>query len=324
MRAGVGFEVEGDFLFRADAHDAGSKRVLGHVLPAGRGVEDGEEVLDLLAAHPSTARLIARKLATRFVSDTPPPALVERLARTFVATRGNLAALVREIAASPEFWAEAKHREKIKSPFELAASALRAVGAQVDDPFDTARWIARMGQPPYAYQAPTGWPDRAAQWVNSGALLNRMNFGLELAAGRIEGVRVDLGRLIAGGKTAAQREALELAVPMLLPERPSAETVRELGPMLGSPELAQKLAEAKAGASSEAFDAMLDEDAPHRRSMDAGGGKRGRRDDGFDRGYGWLRERGGDRGPRAEALAPPTPLAEVAGLILGSPEFQRR
>jgi hypothetical protein len=151
-----------------------------------------------------------------------------------------------------------------------------------------------------------------------------MNFGLELAAGRIAGVRVDLAGLIAGGKTASQREALELAVPALLPERPSAETVRELGPMLGSPELARRLAEAKAGASSDAFDAVLDEDAADRRSMEEGAGGRARRDDGFDRGRGWLRERVGDRAPRAQALAPPTPLAEVAGLILGSPEFQRR
>ncbi len=319
LRAGVGFEVEGDFLFRADAHDAGPKRVLGHALPAGRGIEDGEEVLDILAAHPSTARLVARKLAVRFVSDTPPPALVERLAQTFLATHGDLAALVRALAESPEFWAEAGHRGKIKSPFELAASALRALGAEVDDPLDTARWIARMGQQPYAYQAPTGWPDRAAQWVNSGALLNRMSFGLELAAGRIDGVRVDLARLSAGAEPASQSEALARFMPLLLPQRPSAETVRELGPILGSPELARRLAEAKASAPGDPLAAEFDEIAGEdRRSM------RRRTGDDAGRGFGWSGRRDPDRPTAARTFAPPTPLEEVVGVILGSPEFQRR
>ncbi len=316
LRADVGFAVQGDFLFRADTHDAGPKTVLGHRLAAGRGIEDGEEVLDLLASQPATARLLARQLAVRFVSDEPPAALVDRLARTYLATRGDLRATLRALAAAPEFWAPAARRQKIKSPFEVAVSALRATGAEVTDPLDTVRWIARMGQQLYAFQAPTGWPDRASQWVNSGALLNRMNFGLQLAAGRVAGVTLDLAQLDGGREPESPEAALSTFVPLLLPERDAAETARLLTRMLRDPALAGKVVQAipEGGAEAEGTGAgaVMEEEATEffgEQPLRPGG-----------RGYG----AGGERKRPPIHLDPPTPLEQVVGLILGSPAFQRR
>ena len=193
----LGFRAGDGFLFRADAHDAGAKRVLGRSLPAGRGIEDGEEVLDLLARHPATAHHIAFELARRFVADAPPPALVDRLAATFRATDGDLRQVMRSLAASPELWASVAEGGKVKSPFEVAVSALRALGATVEDPAAIVDWVARMGEPLYAWQAPTGPPDTAAEWIGTGALVARMNFGPALAGGRLPGVAFDLHRLVA-------------------------------------------------------------------------------------------------------------------------------
>lgn len=186
----LGFEIEGQFLFRADAHDAGEKVILGRRFPAGRGIEDGEAVLDLVAAHPATARHLATKLAVRFVSDQPSKALVDRLAQVYQTSGGDTRAMLAAIASSPEFWKRENVGAKIKSPFELVTSALRSTGARVEDPRETVEWIAKMGQPLYGAPAPTGYPDRAEAWVNTGALLQRMSFGLELAAGRVRGVEL--------------------------------------------------------------------------------------------------------------------------------------
>ncbi|HEX2643829.1 MAG TPA: DUF1800 domain-containing protein, partial [Thermoanaerobaculia bacterium] len=196
-RGRLGFEVDGQFLFRADAHDAGKKVILGRSFPAGRGIEDGEAVLDLVASHPATARHLAAKLAVRFVSDQPSPALIDRLAQVYRTSGGDTRAMLAALASSPEFWKRETVGAKIKSPFEVVASALRSTGAQVEDPREALEWIAKMGQPLYAAPAPTGYPDRAEAWVNTGALLQRMNFGLELAAGRVRGVEVDADRAVA-------------------------------------------------------------------------------------------------------------------------------
>jgi uncharacterized protein (DUF1800 family) len=165
--------------------------VLGHRLPAGRGVEDGEEVLDILARHPAAARFIAAKLARRFVSDTPPAALVERAAATFTRTDGDIREVVRTIVTSPEFFSRAAWRAKVKTPFEVVVSALRATGAPPDPTPRTAAVVARLGQPLYMHQAPNGWPDAADAWINTGAILDRINFGMAMGAGRVPGVARD-------------------------------------------------------------------------------------------------------------------------------------
>ncbi len=224
------FVRQGDFLFLKNAHDAGEKIILEQTFPAGGGIEEGERVLDILARHPATARHLSHKLATRFVSDNPPDTLVNRLARTFLKTDGDIPALMRALAASPEFWHEAVQRTKIKSPFELAAGALRALEADVKNPRPALRWIARMGQPLYAYQQPTGYPDRAEAWMNAGTLVTRMNFGLDLALGRIRGIRIDLRPPDRDDPSDAA--LLETYAALLLPGQDLPETLRELAPTI--------------------------------------------------------------------------------------------
>jgi uncharacterized protein (DUF1800 family) len=194
-RALTGWTLErglqgGAFVFRPQLHDAGEKVILGTRFPAGRGQEEGEAVLDLLARHPSTARFLATKLVRRFVSDTPPATLITRAADTFTRTDGDLREVVRTIVTSPEFFSSAAYRAKVKRPFELVTSALRAVGAAPDTTLRTAQLIGRLGQPLFGHQAPNGYPETGDAWMNTGAILNRINFGLAVAAGRVPGVRL--------------------------------------------------------------------------------------------------------------------------------------
>jgi uncharacterized protein (DUF1800 family) len=177
----------GGFVFTPIMHDAGEKVVLGHRLRAGRGIEDGEELLDILARHPSTAHFIAFKLARRFVSDTPSAALVERAAATFTRTDGDIREVVRTIVTSPEFFAHESYRAKVKTPFEVVLSALRAIGAAPDTTPRTSQVIASLGEPYFGHLTPNGWPETADGWMGTGAILNRINFGLMLAAGRLPG-----------------------------------------------------------------------------------------------------------------------------------------
>lgn len=171
-------------------HDDKAKTVLGHTIKAGGGENDLEQVLDILAAHPSTARHVATKLAIRFVSDTPPAALVDRAAARFTATRGDLREVVRTIITSPEFFAPEAYRVKVKTPLEFVASALRATGAEVRSAVPLARELRDMGMPLYFCQPPTGYDDTATTWVSAGALVSRMNFAVALGKNQIRGVRI--------------------------------------------------------------------------------------------------------------------------------------
>jgi uncharacterized protein (DUF1800 family) len=195
-RALTGWSIDrprggGSFTFNARLHDTGQKIVLGHVIKAGGGESDGEQVLDILAAHPSTATFIATKLARRFVSDTPPPALVERAAKRFRDTDGDLREVVRLILTSPEFLSPDAYRAKVKTPFEFVVSALRASGAEVEDARPLVREVQQLGMPLYMCQPPTGYKDTGDAWVNTGALVSRMNLALRLASGQVKGTRVD-------------------------------------------------------------------------------------------------------------------------------------
>jgi uncharacterized protein (DUF1800 family) len=165
--------------------------VLGHVIRAGGEQSDGEQVLDILAKQPATASFIATKLVRRFVSDTPPPALVQRAAARFRETDGDLREVMRTILTSPEFLAPDAYRAKVKSPFEFVVSALRATGADVQDAMPLVRELQQQGMPLYMCQPPTGYKDTADAWVNTGALVARMNFALRLAQGQIRGTRMD-------------------------------------------------------------------------------------------------------------------------------------
>jgi uncharacterized protein (DUF1800 family) len=206
-RPGGRGEGEFAFIFRPAMHDRGEKVILGQRFPAGRGVEEGREVLRLLARHPSTARHIARKLAERFVSDAPPPALVDTLAAVFLRSGGDLREVTRTLFTAEAFYDPAVRGGRIKRPFELVASALRATGAEVGAVPPLLQMLRTLGHLPYQESAPTGYPARKEEWVNSGALLNRMNFGLALAAGQLRGVRVQEA-LLADAVRAGSREEL--------------------------------------------------------------------------------------------------------------------
>jgi uncharacterized protein (DUF1800 family) len=174
----------GGFHFDPRLHDNREKIVLGHRIKAGGGIEDGEQVLDILAEHPATARFIATKLARRFVSDDPPPALVERAAATFRETHGDLRSVMRVILTSPEFLAPEAYRAKVKTPLEFIVSSVRATGAEVMSARPLVQQMQVLGMPLYQCQPPTGYKDTADAWANTGALVGRMNFAMTLATNR--------------------------------------------------------------------------------------------------------------------------------------------
>jgi uncharacterized protein (DUF1800 family) len=207
----------GEFVYNDRIHDKGEKIVLGVKIPAGGGQEDAEQVLDILARHPSTARFISTKLAKKFVADDPPPALIDRMAKTFRESNGDIRVVMAAMIESPEFFSEGAFRAKVKTPLELVVSAVRAAGAEVSFAIPLATQIAQLGQPLYRKIEPTGYSSANAEWVNSGALLARMNFALALAANRVPGSAVDVSRF-------ESEPAAEVARQILFRE-PAAQTL---------------------------------------------------------------------------------------------------
>ena len=191
-----------EFWFNERLHDSNPKMVLGHRINAG-GMRDGEEVLALLARDPHTAHHLSLEIARHFVSDNPPDPLVDRMAQTYESTDGDIRAVLHTMIYSPEFWSRDAFRAKIKTPFELVASAARAIGADANLPLALVQWTGRIGEPLYQCQPPTGYSDKADAWVNTGALLSRLNYSLALAGNRLPGVKTDVASLF-GGKAAAQ------------------------------------------------------------------------------------------------------------------------
>ena len=228
----------GGFRFDSSAHDATPKLVLGHALPAGRADEDGEEVLDIVARHPSTALFIATKLVRHFVSDTPPPALVQRAAATFTTSDGDIRQVLAVIVSSPEFYTKASMRSKVKTPYELVASTYRVMQARPDTAGRSVQLAATLGQPLYGHLTPDGWPDEADAWMNTGAVLSRINFGSNVAAGRVFGINAGKWTppsLAAGASLEQQVDAISAAI---LQGEMSADTHRVL--MSGSNPLAAR------------------------------------------------------------------------------------
>jgi uncharacterized protein (DUF1800 family) len=280
------------FRFRPRFHDAGQKVVLGHVLPAGRGIEDGEDVLDIIARHPSTAHYIARKLCQRLAGDVPPQELVDRAAATFTRTDGDIRQVVWTIVTSPEFYARTAYRSKVKSPFEVVVSSLRAMGAAPDTSPRTAQIIARMGEPIFGHQAPDGYPETGESWMNTGAILNRINFGLAVAAQRVPGATIDRWPESHALMTASRASQVDAVVSSILGGDASPDTRAILlsgeHPLLAAGNSQGNLAGKAAGDSGAA-----------------------RMDDTGDRGT-------------VSSTARVQGLAQVVGLALGAPEFQRR
>lgn len=302
-----GFVHKGDFLFAAPLHDKKEKTLLGKTFPAGGGFEEGVQLLQLLAEHPATARFISRKLAVRFVSDNPSPALVDKMALAFTQSGGDIAVVLKTMVSTVEFWTAAAKNQKTKSPFELAISAVRALDADIRSATDLNRWISKMGQPLYAYQAPTGYPDKGQFWINSGSIINRMNFGLTLASGKIDGVRFNLSALNHDHEPESAAAVLRVYCGLLLPGRKTGATIKRLAPLLNAPGLEQKVAAAALKKQQENTDRengmveAFDEES---------------------RNKGFSKE--SPQRPVASVEKTETTLAQVTGIIIGSPEFQRR
>ena len=283
----------GQFRFNPRLHDDGEKVVLGHKIPAGGGVRDGLMVLEILARHPSTAKFIATKLARRFVSDDPSPALVGRAAAAFTRSDGDIRETLRALLASPEFNSAESYRAKIKTPFELAASALRTLGAEVEVRPALVQWVARMGEPLYGYQAPTGYPDEASYWVNTGALLERLNFSLALVSNRIPGARVDLARFVGEEATSSRAVDQKAVVERFL----DVALQGDVSPRSREVLMKQLTAQADAPITT----APDDEETREKNFASA------------------RRER-----QQAGATVGNPEVARIAALVIGSPEFQRQ
>ncbi len=229
-RKGSGFE------YNDKMHDKFQKIVLGHVIPAGGGMNDGLEVLNILAHSPVTAHFICQKLAERFVADDPPPSLVNRMAQNFLKTGGNLRDVMQTMLLSPEFWSHGAYQAKVKTPFEMVASAVRASNADVTSAFVLSNELQKLGEPLYRKIEPTGYSSANAEWVSSAALLERMNFALALTHDRVPGVKVDTGgwQLQSGGDPMALARSI-------LEQNPSPQTQAAIEKTLASNQIQNQL-----------------------------------------------------------------------------------
>ncbi len=229
----------GTFEYNDKVHDKGQKVVLGHVIPAGGGMGDGLRVIDILSQHPSTARFISLKLAQRFVADDPPPSLVAHMAKTYQKTKGDLREVIRTMLTSPEFWSQGAYNAKIKTPFEMVASALRVTNADLTSGYALANEFQKLGEPLYRKVEPTGYSAENSEWVSSGGLLDRMNFALALAHNRYPGATVDL----PGWASSATSDPIGFA-RSLLERDPSPQTMSAIGKIVNDPSVRAQLASA--------------------------------------------------------------------------------
>jgi len=288
-QAGVPDDAEsGSFYFNQRWHESGAKTVLGQKVDEG-GVKDGLKVIDILVAHPSTAKFIAKKLAVKFVSDTPSDGLVNRVAEAFSKSKGDIRTTLRTLFSDKEFFAPETYRAKIKSPFELAVSSIRALGADTNGGPQMLAMLNKLGEIPYGYQAPTGYPDTAEDWVNTGALLERLNYSIALSSNQIAGTRVDLKQFAAKDKAGV----LDKTVSLVLGGELSAGTRATL-----LKQMEQPLPDVKA--PTEVKDDLT---VPNMREGQAGGQNRQAR---------LLRPSGDPE------------VFKVVSLVLGTPEFQRQ
>lgn len=305
----------GGFIFRPEWHDAGEKTFLGHKLAAGRGEQDGDDVLDIVSRSPATAHFLARQLARRLVSDSPSTALVEAAAQTYLKTDGDIREVVRTIVTSPEFFSSRVYHAKVKSPFEVVVSAARALGAAPDTTPRTALAVAYLGEPVFGHRDPNGWPETGESWMNTGAILNRINFGQAVAANRLPGATLRTWPGADSLSAASRATQVDAVVNSILEGAASPDTRKIL--MSGEHPLA-------ASAAQQATQAQMPADSGDATTSDmamaAAPKNRGTAKQQGVPGPG----RGLARNPIIGPAPQLTGLAQVVGLALGSPEFQRR
>jgi len=227
-----------EFVFKPEFHDEGKKVVMGHTFNDG-GERDGEEALAMLANDPHTAKFISTELARHFVSDTPPAALVARMTKSYESSGGDIRSVLRTMIYSPEFWSKETYRAKVKTPFELVASTARALDADVTVSLPLAGWVGRMGEPLFLCQPPTGYSDKASTWVNTGALLNRLNFALGFASDHMAGANVDLADMFGEDASKDPETALSRSLDLFLDGQVAATTRQTLEARLNDPQILQ-------------------------------------------------------------------------------------
>jgi uncharacterized protein (DUF1800 family) len=291
----------GGAMYDENRHEPGTKMVLGHKIKE-NGQKEGLEVLHILATNPATAHFISQKLAVRFVSDDPPPALVNRMAATFLKSDGNIKAVLLTMYKSPEFWSPQVYRAKLKTPVEFMASALRASGADVKSPLPLVQAMDRLGMPIYGMLTPQGYSWKADEWVSSNALISRMNFALVLSSNRVMGVKTDWPTLLRA--TDAELET---------PVTPDVETENKLEIAL--------LGEPATDRTRSTVLAQFADPTAQQSAEEAFKSKPATQSDGMMVPTGALMRGKAGRGPQP---GPGSPLDTMAGLLLGSPEFQRR
>src|SRR5437763_2932676 len=229
----------GDFSYNARAHEPGTKHVLGPDIKE-KGESEGMEMLDILAHHPATAKFISKKLAMRFVSDNPPQSLIDRMAETFLNKDGDMREVLRTMFRSPEFWATDAYRAKVKTLLEFVASAVRASGVEIQNALPLVQNLNRMGMPLYGMQPPTGYSMKAETWVNSSALVNRMNFALQLGNGRVPGVTPNPQAILQGATPQDTDSALAMMEQKILGGDLSGQTRAVIQKQLADPQVTQR------------------------------------------------------------------------------------
>ena len=296
----VGQGGSGGFIYEPNRHEPGAKTVLGQRIEES-GENEGLQVLHILASSPATAHFVSQKLAVRFVSDDPPSALVDAMAATFLKSGGDIKAVLTTMFHAPEFWSPQVYRAKVKTPLEFMTSALRASNAEVNNPLPLVQAMNRLGMPIYGMQTPNGYSWKAQEWVSSNALIARMNFSLVLSGDRLPGTRTDWPALLGdpNAAMAAPAAGTEKRLEVLLLGQPAAEKTRETVLAQAANPTAQQQAEAN-------FNGRGPDDGGQSMVLRVGGRK------------------GGGAGQDFQANRPETPLDTMAGLLLGSPEFQRR
>lgn len=309
----VGLESKGGFIFEPNRHEPGTKTVLGHTIREG-GMDEGLQVLHILATSPATAHFVSQKLAVRFVSDNPSPKLVDAMAATFLKTDGDIKAVLTTMFRSPEFWSPQVYRAKVKTPLEFLTSAVRASGADVRNPLPLVQAMDRLGMPIYGMQTPNGYSWLADGWVSSNALISRMNFALVLSGSRLPGTQVNLPQLLGDSGdpsiTASPSAATEKQLEMSLIGQPASANTRQTVLTQFNNPTAQHQAEQNFNAQPAM--ASSDDDTPTMASADTT--------------TPFMRVNGKRPGGGNLRLnnQPETPLGTMAGLLLGSPDFQRR